>query len=123
MKVKFNPGSTRLQVVKVLKENLYIGLKEAKDCVDDREFECSEEQYPAIKRELTFAGAYDFCVEDYAWSEEDERICQCLIQDQKEAFNEVSNDKYGHSEIISDLKEMYRERIAFLKSLKSRIQT
>ena len=53
-----------------------------------------------------------------AWSEEDERICQCLIEDQENALDEVRNDKYGHSEIISDLKEMYRERIDWLKSLK-----
>ena len=56
------------------------------------------------------------------WSEEDERICQCLIEDQEESLNEVRNDKYGHSEIISDLKEMYRERINWLKSLKDRVQ-
>lgn len=52
------------------------------------------------------------------WSEEDERICQCLIRDQEDALDEVRNDKYGHSEIISDLKEMYRERIDWLKSLR-----
>lgn len=55
------------------------------------------------------------------WSEEDERLCQCLIKDQKKALNEVRNDKYGHSEIISDLKEMYNERIAWLKSLKEKL--
>ena len=55
------------------------------------------------------------------WSEEDERLCQCLIEDQKEALDIVHNDKYGHSEIISDLKEMYHERIDWLKSLKERI--
>ncbi len=54
------------------------------------------------------------------WSEEDERLCLCLIKDQKEALDEVRNDKYGHSEIISDMKEMYRERIDWLKSLKDR---
>lgn len=54
------------------------------------------------------------------WSEEDERLCLCLIEDQEEALDKVRNDKYGHSEIISDLKEMYHERIAFLKSLKDR---
>ena len=57
-----------------------------------------------------------------AWSEEDERLCQCIIEDQEEALDKVRNDKYGHSEIISDLKEMYHERINFLKSLKERIQ-
>ena len=54
------------------------------------------------------------------WSEDDERICQCIIKDQEEALNEVRNDKYGHSEIISDLKEMYRERINWLKNCKNR---
>jgi hypothetical protein len=65
-------------------------------------------------------------VKDYgnnlAWSEEDERICQCLIENQDEALDEVRNDKYGHSEIISDLKEMYYERINWLKSLKERMK-
>ena len=56
------------------------------------------------------------------WSEEDERLCQCIIEDQEEALDKVRNDKYGHSEIISDLKEMYHERINFLKSLKERVQ-
>lgn len=51
------------------------------------------------------------------WSKEDERIRQCLIEDQEKALDEVRNDKYGHSEIISDLKEMYHERIDWLKSL------
>lgn len=55
------------------------------------------------------------------WSEEDERLCQCLIEDQKETLDKVRNNKYGHSEIISDLKEMYHERIDWLKSLKQRI--
>ena len=55
-----------------------------------------------------------------AWSEEDERILQCLIRDQEKALDDVRNDKYGHSEIISDLKEMYRERIDWLKQLKQR---
>lgn len=56
------------------------------------------------------------------WSEEDERLLQCLAEDQEEALNKVKNSKYGHSEIISDLKEMYEERIDWLKSLKERVQ-
>ena len=55
------------------------------------------------------------------WSEEDERLCSCIIEEQEESLDNVKNDKYGHSEIISDLKEMYRERIDWLKSLKQRI--
>lgn len=57
------------------------------------------------------------------WSEEDERLCQCLIEDQKETLDKVRNNKYGHSEIISDLKEMYHERIDWLKSLKGRVHS
>ena len=56
-----------------------------------------------------------------AWSDEDERLCQCLIEDQEGFLDEVNRDKYGHSEIISDLKEMYHERIDWIKSLKKRI--
>ena len=52
------------------------------------------------------------------WSEEDERIRTCLIKDQEKGLEDVKKDKYGHSEIISDLKEMYRERISWLKSLR-----
>lgn len=52
------------------------------------------------------------------WSEEDERIRQCLIKDQTKALDDVKKDRYGHSEIISDLKEMYRERISWLESIK-----
>ena len=55
------------------------------------------------------------------WSEEDERLCSCIIEEQEESLDNVKNDKYGHSEIISDLKEMYRERIDWLKSLRQRI--
>ena len=56
------------------------------------------------------------------WSEEDERLCGCLIEEQEEALDNVRNDKYGHSEIISDLKDMYHERIDWLKSLKERMK-
>ena len=56
-----------------------------------------------------------------AWREEDERLCECLINDQEEALDRVRNDKYGHSEIISDLKEMYHKRIDWLKSLKEKL--
>ncbi len=52
------------------------------------------------------------------WSEDDERIRTCLIKDQEKALEDVKNDKYGHGEIISDLKEMYRERITWLESLR-----
>ena len=79
-----------------------------------------------------YEGAFPFRIKDQddwelveqklTWSEEDERICQCLIHEQEKALDDVRNDKYGHSEIISDLKEMYCERIDWLESLKQRIR-
>lgn len=39
MKIKFNPGDHKLQVVKVIKETLNLGLKEAKDAADAGEIE------------------------------------------------------------------------------------
>ena len=72
----------------------------------------------------TYNKIVDECIygeQKSAWSEEDERLCNCIIQDQEDALDDVRNDKYGHSEIISDLKEMYRERINWLKALKQRI--
>jgi hypothetical protein len=56
------------------------------------------------------------------WSEEDERICLCLIEEQEKALDDVKNSKYGHQEIISDLKEIYRERINWLESFRHRNQ-
>jgi hypothetical protein len=100
----------------------------------------SKEVYPATKEQrdkllnaMADAGwTFDFekkelkklkkVEQNPAWSEEDERLCLCLIEEQKEALNNVKNDKYGHSEIISDLKESCRERINWLKSLKDRVQ-
>ena len=60
MKVKFNPGPSKLMVVKILKEELHIGLKEAKDMADAKEFECSEAMYPSVKKKLEMGGARDF---------------------------------------------------------------
>jgi ribosomal protein L7/L12 len=64
MKVKFNPGASKLRVVKVLKEELHLGLKEAKDMMDAGEFECYDTEYPHLKKELEKVGAGDFCKAD-----------------------------------------------------------
>ena len=56
------------------------------------------------------------------WSEEDETMRNICIRHIEDELERVRNDKYGHSEIISDLKESCRERIKWLKSLRPRIQ-
>ena len=60
MKVKFNPGASKLRVVKVLKEELHIGLKEAKDMADACEFECYDTEYLHLKKKLEEVGAGEF---------------------------------------------------------------
>lgn len=64
MKVKFSPGAAKLRVVKVLKEELHLGLKEAKDMVDACEFECYDTEYPHLKKKLEEVGAGEFCKAD-----------------------------------------------------------
>lgn len=60
------------------------------------------------------------------WSEEDKKMIERLIRHEKEVFNELCNDRYGHQEIFSDLKESCRERMNWLenrlKSLRPRPQ-
>ena len=63
---------------------------------------------------------YDNLIKSKEWSEEDERIRSCLIKDCEETLEKLRNDKYGHQEIVSDLKEGQRERIEWLENLNSR---
>lgn len=56
MKVTFIPGPQKLITVKTLKEELHIGLKEAKDCLDSGQFECTKEQFKTIKPKLIELG-------------------------------------------------------------------
>ena len=92
-----------------------------RDCLDWLEKQSKENMIKALQLEYEKGKADALQEQRKDWSEEDERIHQCLIRDQEKALDDVRNDKYGHSEIISDLKEMYRERINWLESIKQRI--
>ena len=50
------------------------------------------------------------------WSEEDKAMIECLIRHTQKEFDELCNDRYGHQEIISDLKESCRERMNWLEN-------
>ena len=50
------------------------------------------------------------------WSEEDEKMIEHLIRHTQKEFDELCNDRYGHQEIISDLKESCRERMNWLEN-------
>lgn len=60
MNVSFNPGPNKLRVAKALKEGLHLGLKEARDMVNAKEFECTPKEYPEIKDALMAVGASNF---------------------------------------------------------------
>lgn len=60
MKVTFIRGPQILMTVKTIKEELHIGLKEAKYCVDSGQFECTKEQLEAIKPKLIELGNTGF---------------------------------------------------------------
>ena len=56
MLVKFKSGPNRLNAVKILKEELAISLKEAKDAVDDGIFECAGQSFEEIKEKIESNG-------------------------------------------------------------------
>jgi ribosomal protein L7/L12 len=60
MVIEFNPGSAKLQVIKVIKVGLDTGLKEAKHMCVDGKIECTREQFAKIKPALELYGAGEF---------------------------------------------------------------
>lgn len=50
------------------------------------------------------------------WNEKDEKMIERLIRHTQKEYDELCNDRYGHQEIISDLKESCRERMNWLEN-------
>lgn len=55
-----------------------------------------------------------------AWSEEDINMIDWLIRCCEEEHKELCNDKYGHQDIVSDLKRDCRKKWDWLESLKNK---
>lgn len=55
------------------------------------------------------------------WSEEDINMIDWLIRCCEEEHKELCNDKYGHQDIVSDLKRDCRKKWDWLESLKNRL--
>ena len=51
------------------------------------------------------------------WTKEDIRLRDSCIAHIESELEEINKDRFGHSEIISDLKDSCRKRIEWLKSL------
>lgn len=56
MKIKFNPGDYKLQMVKAIKDALHLGLKEARDAVEAGEVECPDDKYDTLCQVITENG-------------------------------------------------------------------
>ena len=55
------------------------------------------------------------------WSEEDINMIDWLIRCCEEEHKELCNDKYGHQDIVSDLKRDCRKKWDWLESLKNKV--
>ena len=56
------------------------------------------------------------------FTDEDKEMVARLIRGFEHALEELRNDKYGHDEIVSDLKESCREKIDWLEAFKKRME-
>lgn len=55
------------------------------------------------------------------WSEEDINMIDWLIRCCKKEYEELCNDKYGHQDIVSELKRDCRKKWDWLEALKNRV--
>ena len=56
------------------------------------------------------------------FNNEDKEMVARLLRGFEHDLNELQNDKYGHAEIVSDMKESCREKIAWLENLQKQIE-
>ena len=51
------------------------------------------------------------------WSDEDEKMFNTILKTLQDEYHDLCNDKYGHEEIISDLKSSCRKKMSWLEAL------
>lgn len=56
------------------------------------------------------------------FTNEDKEMVACLVRHFEKELDELRNDKYGHQEIVSDMKESCREKIAWLEKLQKAME-
>lgn len=55
------------------------------------------------------------------WTEKDKEMVAWLIRIEKENIESLNNDRYGHQEIVSDLKEDCWKRLDWLTALQEKM--
>ena len=56
------------------------------------------------------------------FTDEDKEMVARLIRGFEYDLEELRNDKYGHAEIVSDIKESCREKIGWLETFQKRME-
>ena len=59
---------------------------------------------------------------DSLWTQEDKDMVSWLIRCCEREHNDLCNDKYGHEEIVSDLKRDCRKKWDWLEKLQKRME-
>ena len=119
MRIKFNVGPAKLQVVKAVKECLNLCLKEAKNMVDEGVVECPRDMYNEVINALKFAGASDF--QQLGGDDSDDLSPTPVYRDGRSPIEKCTIDEArpfihvtSHQEItkwMADIVEKYRSTI------------
>lgn len=56
------------------------------------------------------------------FTNEDKKMVACLVRHFEKELDELRNDQYGHQDIVSDMKESCREKIAWLEKLQKEME-
>ena len=83
---------------------------------------CEEQARKESKALLTFARKQITSDQPVAWSEEDREMVAWLIRCCEKEYKELCNDRYGHQEIVSDLKRDCRKKWEWLEKLQKIIE-
>lgn len=89
--------------------------------IDEEYYHCNNESIP-IKRQYEYEyPPINKKEKTIEWSEEDRTILNRIIKGYNSRFQKLCEDKYGHKEIIDDLKCDCREEWNWLKSLEQKV--
>lgn len=70
-----------------------------------------------VNKRLKECGWYVTDEKPAEWSDEDERMLNSILKTLQDEYHDLCNDKYGHEEIISDLKSSCRKKMSWLEAL------
>jgi hypothetical protein len=70
-----------------------------------------------VNKRLKECGWYVTGEKPKEWSDEDEKMFNTILKTLQDEYHDLCNDKYGHEEIISDLKSSCRKKMSWFEAL------